>query len=190
MKNVLYIILGMLLLLVLIVVLIGRTRTETKQCILNAPVDVVFAIVTNNQEWHYRSSLDDLEIICTQGDLEEWEETANGVTIRFKTLEKRPHSFYSFEMDSKMFAGEWQATFEPMEGDKTLFTATEKIEYKNLFYCLVGCAFMDLNKFMTTYQEELTARIELEKQSNKGNITDCLQSISVIIFVPCNYNLL
>ncbi len=163
MKNVLYIILGMLLLLVLIVVLIGRTRTETKQCILNAPVDVVFAIVTNNQEWHYRSSLDDLEIIRTQGDIEEWEETANGVTIRFKTLEKRPHSFYSFEMDSKMFAGEWQATFEPMEGDKTLFTATEKIEYKNLFYRLVGYAFMDLNKFMTTYQEELTARIELEK---------------------------
>ena len=153
----------MLLLLVLIVVLIGRTRTETKQCILNAPVDVVFAIVTNNQEWHYRSSLDDLEIIRTQGDIEEWEETADGVTIRFKTLEKRPHSFYSFEMDSKMFAGEWQATFEPMEGDKTLFTATEKIEYKNLFYRLVGYAFMDLNKFMTTYQEELTARIELEK---------------------------
>lgn len=108
--------------LVLVVVLIGallpRTRTETKQCILNAPVDAVFAIVTNNQEWHYRSSLDDLEIICTQGDIEEWEETANSVTIRFKTLEKRPHSFYSFEMDSKMFTGKWQATFEPMEGGK------------------------------------------------------------------------
>lgn len=167
MKNVLYIILSGLLLLVLVVVLIGallpRTRTETKQCILNAPVDVVFDIVTNNQEWHYRSSLDDLEIIRTQGDIEEWEETTNDVTIRFKTLEKRPHSFYSFEMDSKMFTGEFRATFEPMEGGKTLFTATEKIEYKNLFYRLVGYAFMDLNKFMTTYQEELTARIELEK---------------------------
>lgn len=178
MKNVLYIILSSLLLLALVVVLIGillpRTRTETKQCILNAPVDAVFAIVTNNQEWHYRSSLDDLEIIRTQGGIEEWEETANGATIRFKTLEKRPHSFYSFEMDSKMFTGEWQATFKPMEGGKTLFTATEKIEYKNLFYRLVGYAFMDLNKFMTTYQEELTARIELEKQSNKDNIIDCL----------------
>ena len=153
--------------LVLVVVLIGtllpRTRTETKQCILNAPIDVVFATVTNNQEWHYRSSLDALEIIRTQGGIEEWEETANGVTIRFKTLEKRPHSFYSFEMDSKMFTGEWLATFEPIEGGKTLFSATEKIEYKNLFYRLVGYVFMDLNKFMTTYQEELTARIELEK---------------------------
>lgn len=107
--------------------------------------------------------MDDLEIIRTQGDIEEWEETAHGVIIRFKTLEKKPHSFYSFEMDSKMFTGKWQATFKPMEGGKTLFTATEKIEYKNLFYRLVGYAFMDLNKFMTTYQEELTARIELEK---------------------------
>lgn len=122
MKNVSYIILSGLLLLVLVVVVIGtflpRTRTETKQCILNAPVDVVFAIVTNNQEWHYRNSLDDLDIIRTQGDIEEWEETTNGVTIRFKTLEKRPHTFYSFAMDSKMFTGEWQATFEPMEGVK------------------------------------------------------------------------
>lgn len=153
--------------LVLVVVLIGallpRARTETKQCILNAPVDVVFAIVTNNQDWHYRSSLDDLEIIRTQGDIEEWEETAHAVTIRFKTLEKRLNSFYRFEMESKMFTGEWQATFEPEEGGKTLFTATEKIEYKNLFYRLVGYAFMDLNKFMNTYQEELTVRIELEK---------------------------
>ncbi|MFK8297696.1 SRPBCC family protein [Capnocytophaga cynodegmi] len=163
----LYIILSGFLLLVLVFVLIGillpRTRTETKQCILNASVDVVFAIVTNNQEWHYRSSLDDLKIIRTQGDIEEWEEIANGVTIRFKTLDKRPHSFYRFEMDSKMFTGEWQATFEPVEEGKTLFSATEKIEYKNLLYRLVGYAFMDLNKFMTTYQEELTARIKLEK---------------------------
>ena len=109
---------------------------------MNAPVDVVFAIVTNNQEWHYRSSLDDLEIIRTQGNIEEWEETTNGVTIRFKTLEKRPHSFYSFEMDSRMFTGEWQATFEPIEGGKTLFTATETMEYKNPFYRLVGYAFL------------------------------------------------
>lgn len=143
--------------------LLPRIRTEIKQCIVNAPVDVVFAIVTNNQEWHYRSSLDDLEIIRTQGNIEEWEETTNGVTIRFKTLEKRPHSFYSFEVDSRMFTGEWQATFEPIEGGKTLFTATETMEYKNLFYRLVGYAFFDLNKFMTAFQEELTARVELEK---------------------------
>lgn len=166
MKNVLYIILSGLLLLVLVVVLIGtllpRTRTETKQCILNAPIDVVFAIVTNNQEWHYRSSLDDLKIIRTQGDIEEWEEITHGVTIRFKTLEKRPHSFYSFEMDSKMFTGRWQAIFEPMEGGKTLFTATERIEYKNLFYRLIGYAFMDLNKFMTTYQENLRIRLSVK----------------------------
>lgn len=164
MNKMLYIVLSSLLLLVLIIgTLMPRTRTETKQCILNAPIDIVFDIVTNNREWHYRNSLDDLKIISTEGDIEKWEETANGVTIRFKTLEKRPYSLYSFEMDCKIFTGEWQATFEPIEGGKTLFSATEKIEYKNLFYRLVGYAFMDLNKFMTTYQEELTARIKLEK---------------------------
>lgn len=167
MKNAFYIISCSFLLLVLIVLLVGmllpKIRTNTKRCILNAPIDIVFDIVTNNREWHYRNSLDDLKIISTEGDIEKWEETANGVTIRFKTLEKRPYSFYSFEMDSKMFTGEWQATFEPIEGGKTLFIATEKIGYKNLLYRLVGYAFMDLNKFMTTYQEELTARIKLEK---------------------------
>lgn len=77
-------------------------------------------------------------------------------------------------MDSKMFTGEWQAKVKSIEGGRTLFTATEKIEYKNLFYRLVGDAFMNLNKFMITYQEELTARIELKKKSNKDNITGCL----------------
>ena len=100
-----------------------------------------------------------LEIIRTQGDIEEWEETANGVAIRFKTLEKRPHSFYCFEMDGKMFTGKRQATFEPMEGGKTLFTAIEKIEYKNLFFRLVEYAFMDLNKFMSIYQKK-NSRLE------------------------------
>lgn len=98
MKNVLYIILSGLLLLVLVVVLIGtllpRTRTETKQCILNAPVDTVFAIVTNNQEWHYRSSLDDLEIIRTQGDIEEWEETTRDLC---KTCHSLNFHLYNFK---------------------------------------------------------------------------------------------
>lgn len=62
-EGVVYIILSGLLLLVLVVVLTGallpRIRTKTKQCILNTPVDVVFAIVTNNQEWYYRSSFCD-----------------------------------------------------------------------------------------------------------------------------------
>ena len=58
-----------------------------------------------------------------------------------KTLEKRPHSFYSFEMDSRMLTGEWQAAFERVEGGKTPPTATETMEYKNLFYRLVGYAF-------------------------------------------------
>ena len=58
-----------------------------------------------------------------------------------------------------MFTGKRQATFEPMEGGKTLFTAIEKIEYKNLFFRLVEYAFMDLNKFMSIYQKK-NSRLE------------------------------
>ena len=132
-----------------------------KQTVINASIEKVYNIVTNNREWKYRTSLDDLKIIETNGDFEIWDEISGKNTIRFKTKEKRPFTFYSFEMDCKFFQGEWFAEFETIEPAKTRFTATEAIEYKNPLLRVIGYVFMDLDKYMEIYQNEL--RNELEK---------------------------
>lgn len=163
MKVMIYTLLGIvsaLLIILIIGLFLPKTRTKTKETVYNAPIEMVYNVVTNNQDWKYRKSLDDLIIIETTDNFETWEEVSEGNTIRFKTKEKKPFTFYSFGMDSKLFRGEWFAEFESVENEKTRFTATELIEYKNLFARVIGYVFMDLEKYMEIYQNELRNKIE------------------------------
>ncbi len=163
MKTMLYIILGIVVVLLTILILgllLPQKRIVTKQTVYNASVETVYNTVTNNKDWKYRTSIEDLRIVETNGEFEIWEEISQGNTIRFKTKEKKPFVFYSFEMNSNFFQGEWFAKFEPIENGKTLFTATEIITYKNPLIRVVGYTFMDLDKFMETYQRELKNKIE------------------------------
>lgn len=163
MKTMLYIILGIVVVLLTILILgllLPQKRIVTKQTVYNASVETVYNTVINNKDWKYRTSLEDLRIVETNGDFEIWEEISQGNTIRFKTKEKRPFTFYSFKMNSNFFQGEWFAEFESIENGKTRFTATELITYKNPLIRVVGYTFMDLGKFMETYQSELRNKIE------------------------------
>ena len=148
----------------LVILIIGlflpKTRTLKKETIYNAPIETVYNAVINNRDWKYRKSLDDLRIIETNDNIETWEEVSGGNVIRFKTKEKRPLSFYSFEMASKLFKGTWSADFESVGNGKTRFAATESIEYKNLFIRVIGYAFMNLDKYMEIYQNELRDKVE------------------------------
>ena len=164
-----YILLGVIFLLLIILIIglfLPKKQNLTKETIYNAPIEIVYNIVTNNHDWKYRKSLDDLKIIETNDNIETWEEVSGGNVIRFKTKEKRPFTFYSFEMDGKLFKGSWCAEFESVESGKTRFTATESIEYKNPFIRAIGYAFMNLDKYMETYQNELRNKILSDNKIN------------------------
>ena len=163
MKVMIYILSGIIFVLLIIVVVglfLPKTQTLTKETIYNVPIEIVYNTVTNNQDWKYRKSLDGLKIIETNDNIEIWEEISAGNVIVFKTKEKRPFTFYSFEMESKFFRGSWFAEFESVKNGKTSFKATESIEYKNIFIRVIGYIFMDLDKYMETYQNELREEIE------------------------------
>ena len=122
-----YILLGIVCILLVILIiglLLPKTRTLTKQTVYGVSAEKVYNTVTNNQDWKYRTSLNDLKIIQTNGDMEVWEETSGGNTIRFRTKEKKPYTFYSFEMESKLVKGYWYAEFKEVEKNKTFFSAT------------------------------------------------------------------
>ncbi len=155
---------GGVVLILLIVLIIGlflpQKRILTKQTVFNAPIEKVYNTVINNYDWEYRTSLEKLEIIESNNGHEVWEETSNGYTIKFKTIEKKPYSFYSFEMESKQFTGYWFAEFEAVEKGKTRFSATESIEYKNPFIRTFAYTFMNLDKFMEIYQNDLRKKLK------------------------------
>ncbi len=159
MKMAFYIFFGALLIIVLIGLFLPKKRIQVKQTIFDAPIEKVFNTVCNNHDWQYRTSLEDLKIIESENGFEIWEETSSGYTIRFKTKEKHPFSYYSFEMESKHFTGLWFAEFESLHNGKTRFTATESIEYKNLLIKILAYPFINLDKLMEIYQNDLRKKL-------------------------------
>lgn len=163
MEFVIYIFLGIILILLIILIIglfLPKKRILTKQTVFNAPIEKVYNIVINNNDWQYRTSLDDLKVIESNNGIEVWDEISNGYTVRFKTKEKKPYSFYSFEMKSKQFIGNWSAEFEAIGQGKTRFIATESIEYKNPFIRTLAYFFINLESFMETYQNELREKLK------------------------------
>ena len=104
-----------------------ETRKLTKETVYSANAEKVYNVITDNQNWQYRTSLDNLEILSRDGENEVWQETTNGITILFKTREKRPFEYYAFDMSSQFFTGEWHVTLTPTDEEQTRFEATESV---------------------------------------------------------------
>lgn len=143
--------------------LLPETRSLSKTIVFDAPIDIVYRTVTDNRHWHYRTSPDDLRIVSENAGREVWLETTGGITVRFETLDKHYPDHYAFKMEHRLFDGIWTAELEAVSANRTRFTATENIRYKNPFVRAVGHALMDLDKMMRTYQDELAA--ELARQT-------------------------
>jgi len=168
----LYIILGIVgfaVLIFIIGLLLPDERIVSRQSVFPVTPEVLYSVVTNNENWKYRSGLKNLVIIEKDGEHEIWDEiTKDGAVIRFSTKEKKPFTFYSFEMNSKMFSGYWTATFEPVNEREILFTATEYISVKNPFIKTLSYLFFDIGKLMDDYQNDLKNKIETQS-TGTGN---------------------
>ena len=129
-----------------------ETRKLTKETVYSANAEKIYNIITDNQNWQYRTSLDNLEILSRDGENEVWQETR----------EKRPFEYYAFDMSSQFFTGEWHATLTPIDEEQTRFEATESLTFPNPFIRVLSYLFMDLEKFMQTYEDELRKKLEKE----------------------------
>ena len=158
--------------------LLPETRSLSKTIVFDAPIDIVYRTVTDNRHWHYRTSPDDLRIVSENAGREVWLETTGGITIRFETLDKHYPDHYAFKMEHRLFDGIWTAELEAVSANRTRFTATENIRYKNPFVRAVGHALMDLDKMMRTYQDELAG--ELARQTRISDGLDMTELLDLI----------
>lgn len=148
-------IVGITFLIFITGLLLPAERVVARERHYNISPEVLYGIVTDNNDWKYRRSLKKLIIIENKDGMEIWDEISyDGTVIRFRTIEKRPFSFYSFGMDAKQFAGYWTGKFEP-DDDGTIFTATEHIKVKNPFIKTLSYMFFNVGKLMDEYQEDL-----------------------------------
>jgi hypothetical protein len=165
---ILIILLGIFLITLVIGLLLPNERTITRETVYHGvSPQTVYEIVTNNEDYHYRSDLKELNIIERTGDFEVWEEVSkSGSKIVFRTKLKEPYSRYEFEIiKAAGFTGYWVGEFDAVEG-RTRFRATEHVRIKNSFIKILSYLFFDLGKFMETYQHDLGVRIKQEPENN------------------------
>jgi len=141
-------------------IILPAERVVSRESVFNTSPEILYKIVTNNKDWQFRRDLKALHILESCGEYERWEEEAhNGNVIRFKTKEKRPYAFYSFEMSSPLFDGYWTANFIAVAENSTHFMATEHIRMKNPFMKTLSYLFFDIGKLMEQYQDYLRDKV-------------------------------
>lgn len=140
-------------------------RAETRSATFNAPPKAVYAIVTDNTDYSYRSGVREIKIVEKNGDLETWDEVADlGAVVRFKTRLKEPPSRYEFDFWGMGFSGHGVATFEAAAGDRTLLAATETIRVPSPLLRPVFRIFFNTGKYMEDYQADLGRKVDEQRE--------------------------
>lgn len=164
MKFLLYVLIivtGIVLILLIIGSFLPKERIESRQYIFKATPEIIYTTITDNKNWNYRSDLKNLEIIEINGNIEIWNEISkDGTIIQFKTREKKPYSFYSFDMKSKIMTGYWTAELDSIDNGETILTITEYVLIKNPFIKVLSYLFFDIGQYMELYQKDLKIRLE------------------------------
>jgi len=164
MGYILLIIIGLLFLIAIIGFILPSKRSATLETVYKSSPEKVYNTLINNQDYNYRSDLKEIVILEKKGEIETWEEIAkNGIRIRFKTILKEPYSRYEFDIiEGNGFTGHWAAKLEETEDGGTLYTSTETVKIKNPFIKVMSYLFMDLTKFMESFQEDLRKKVDQE----------------------------
>lgn len=148
--------------IIAIVLIIGlflpKERTFTKKAVLNSDVTKVFNIVTdfkNQTTWRN----DVKEIIVIENNT--WTEVPKkGIAITFKVKQKIENEIFEIEIvEPKNFNGYWVGTFKQTNQNATEIEFKEVVTISNPFFRTLSYLFVDLDKTMDLYLENLKQKL-------------------------------
>ena len=122
--------------------------------VINAPIALVYNIVTDNKNFQWRKEVENIELL-EDGFIEYYK--GGGHTF-FKNIQKKENEYYAFTMQHKLFNGEWQGKFESYNGG-TKVCFQEKIHIKNFFLRLIAPLFWNLKRIQQNYITALKAEV-------------------------------
>ena len=122
--------------------------------VIDAPVTLVYNIVTDNKNFHWRKEVENIELL-EDGFIEYYK--GEGHTF-FKNIQKKEYEYYAFTMQHKLFNGEWEGKFESYNGG-TKVCFQEKIHIKNFFLRLIAPLFWNLKRIQQNYITALKAEV-------------------------------
>jgi hypothetical protein len=134
-----------------------KSRISTATEVLNYKIEDVWDTITDNENWQWRSDLQNLKIL---NDWEFIEYGKGGFEIHFTITNKEEYKIYGFSMDSKSFSGKWVGNFEELPDGKTKITFTESLVYKKLLLKLFASLFINLKTIQDVYMRDLKKKLD------------------------------
>ena len=133
-----------------------KSRISTATEVLNYRIEDVWNIITDNENWQWRSDLQNLEIL---NEKEFIEYGKGGMEIHFTITKKAEYKVYGFTMNSKHFSGEWIGDFEKLPDGRTKIMFTESLVYKNLLLKIFASLFINLKDIQDVYMRDLKKKL-------------------------------
>jgi hypothetical protein len=148
--------------IIAIVLIIGlflpKERTFTKKAVLNSDVTKVFNIVTDfKNQTTWRNDVKEIIVI----DDNTWTEVPKkGTAITFKVKQKIENEIFKIEIvEPKNFNGYWVGTFKQTNQNATEIEFKEVVTISNPFFRTLSYLFVDLDKTMDLYLENLKQKL-------------------------------
>lgn len=133
-----------------------KPKISTYRFESNAPLALIWEIMTNNQDATWRSDLDHIEII---DDTHFIEHSKQGAQIAFTITEKDPLKRYCFAMSHPSWNGRWSGTFS-VEHGRSVVILREELQMHHPFAQLIANLFMPLQKMQKQYSIDLQRKIK------------------------------
>jgi hypothetical protein len=135
-----------------------KERTFTKTAVLNSDVTKVFNIVTDfKNQTSWRNDVKEIIVI----DNNTWTEVPKkGTAITFKVKQKVENEIFEIEIiEPKNFNGYWVGTFKQTNKNQTAIEFKEVITISNPFFRTLSYLFVDLDKTMDLYLQNLKQKL-------------------------------
>jgi len=118
-------------------------------------IQMVWDIVTNNQQYGWRSDISKIEVLDDGQTFIEY--TKEGFPTTFVITVKNDCERYEFAIENKNISGHWTGVFSSVDGE-TQVTFTEDISVKNPILNLFAAAY--LKKQQATYISDLKKALQ------------------------------
>jgi hypothetical protein len=132
-------------------------RKSNITVVFKADIHTVWDVVTNNEDYAWRSDLS--KIVISKDGNRFTEYTKDGYRTDFFIRIKKPHSRYEFDMENKNFTGHWIGTFSETQDQGTEINFTEELHIKSPVLELLSHLFMNLKQMQATYVEDLKKKL-------------------------------
>ena len=160
-KKTIYLLISVVVIIAIVLIIglfLPKERTFTKTAVLNSDVSKVFNIVTDfKNQTTWRNDVKEIIVI----DNVTWTEVPKkGTPITFKVKKKVENEIFEIEIiEPKNFNGYWVGTFKQTKLNETAIEFKEVVTISNPFFRTLSYLFVDLDKTMDLYLENLKQKL-------------------------------